>query len=252
MDIQYDKIMFPTVSDYPKEMFDISSPKGYRVGCGKAYLDSNVIAKRFFVRRIKEAVRLLPQRDYESVADIGTGSGFYLPLLSTIGKQVNAVDIAPVLDLTQKMILKKGLSNITFHKSDVRKLPFKDCYFDLMFCLSLIEHIEDQEKTLIEFKRVIKNDGILLLGYPLQNTPQTIFEGANRNMQFAKLFFRVNFRDAIRRINEARNYPHDHVADFKNIRKKAEKHFLLSDFTTVKLLGFPVYEILLLVHNNLA
>ena len=47
MDIQYDTIMFPTVSDYPEEMFDISSPKGYRVGCGKAYLDSNVIAKRF-------------------------------------------------------------------------------------------------------------------------------------------------------------------------------------------------------------
>ena len=77
------------------------------------------------------------------------------------------------------MILKKGLRNITFHKSDVRNLPFKTGYFDLMFCLSLIEHVEDQEKTLIEFKRVIKNNGILLLGYPLQNMPQIIFEGAN-------------------------------------------------------------------------
>src|SRR5438128_165825 len=135
MYIEYDKIMFPTINDYPEEMFDIRMPKGYRVGCGKAYLDSNIIARRFFVRRIKEAVRLLPQRDYQSVADIGTGSGFYLPLLAKIGKQVQAVDIAPVLDLTYKMILNKGLYNINFHKADVRKLPFGNNYFDLMFCL---------------------------------------------------------------------------------------------------------------------
>jgi ubiquinone/menaquinone biosynthesis C-methylase UbiE len=252
MDIDYTKIIFPTISDYPEEMFDITSPKGYRVGCARAYLESNIIAKRFFMRRIKEAFRLLPQRDYESVADIGTGAGFYLPLLASIGKQIHAVDIAPVLDLTHKMICKKGLQNISFYKSDVSSLPFKSGYFDLMFCLSLIEHIEDQQRTLIEFNRIIKAGGILILGYPLQNIPQNIFEEANRNLQFARLLFKLGITNAIKKRRESKFYAHDHVSDFKNIKQKAERCFSLVDSTVIRLLGFPVYEILLLIQQKSA
>ena len=123
MDIEHIETTFPTLNDYPQEMFALHMPKGYRVGCGRAYLRSNTITQRFFLKRIKEAFRLLPERDYDSVLDLGTGCGFCLPLLSRLAKHVHAVDINPVLGLSHKMILKKGLRNVTPCRADVARLP---------------------------------------------------------------------------------------------------------------------------------
>lgn len=153
---------FPTVNDYPEEIFDIRMPHGYRVCCTRAYLRSNVIARKFFVRRIREAFSLLPQQDYRLALDLGTGSGFYLPFLSKICKQVHGVDINPVLYLTNKMVLKKEIFNVRLCNADVTKLPFKSNKFDLLFSLNLIEHIPDQKKGLLEFNRVLKREGMMI------------------------------------------------------------------------------------------
>ena len=161
-------------------------------------------------------------------------------------KHVHAVDINPVLGLTHKMILKKGLRNVIPCKADVARLPFKSHCFDLLLCLSLIEHIQDQEQTLVEFKRVLRTDGTMVLGYPLQNLPQRVFEGLNRNIQFAKLFIQLPTSQAIIRIKESKQFPHDHVSDFSNVKKKAQVNFVLRDCVVIKLLGLSVYEIVLL------
>lgn len=244
MDI--DRTLFPTSNDYPHEMFEIGIPKGYRVGCGRAYLKSNLLTRSFFIKRIKEAFRLLPQQDYQTILDLGTGAGFYLPLLSRAGRKVYGVDLAPVLGLTHKMVVKKGINNVFLYKADITKLPFRSESFDLLFCLSLIEHIHEQEQAFLEFKRVIKKNGMLILGYPLQNLPQQIFEELNRNIQLAKLFIKFPLYQAIDKVKEAKRYGHNHVSDFGSISEKVKSCFLFKERSVVSLLGFQVYEILLL------
>lgn len=239
---------FPTINDYPEEIFDIRLPHGYHVGCTRAYLRSNVVARRFFVKRLKEAFRLLPKRDYNLALDLGTGSGFYLPLLSKLSKQVHGVDINPVLYLTNRMILKKELYNVKLYKSDVTSLPFKSNQFDLLFCLSLIEHIPDQEQGLLEFKRVLTKGGMLILGYPLQNLAQETFEGLNSVIQRSKLFLLLPLSESVKKYKELKEFPHHHASDFHHIKKIAQKIFTLREAITVKLLGFQVYEILLLTY----
>lgn len=241
-----DMTLFPTVNDYPHEMFDIGMPKAYRVGCGRAYLKSNSLTRSFFIKRIKEAFRLLPQRDYQTILDLGTGAGFYLPLLSQVGRKVYGVDLAQVLGLTHKMVVKKGINNVFLYKSDITKLPFKSESFDLLFCLSLIEHIPNQGQAFLEFKRVLKKNGILILGYPLQNLPQQIFEELNRYNQFAKFFIKFPLSQAIDKVKEAKRYGHNHVSDFGSISEKVKSYFMFRERSVVSLLGFQVYEILLL------
>ncbi|MDR6552083.1 SAM-dependent methyltransferase [Paenibacillus qinlingensis] len=59
--------------------------------------------------------------------------------------------------------------NITI--ADISKLPYEDAKFDVAFCISVMEHIEDmsvQLRALEEFKRVLKDGGklIITVDYP--------------------------------------------------------------------------------------
>ena len=54
------------------------------------------------------------------------------------------------------------------HKVDVEKdkFPFKEETFDLIFICEVIEHISDSTNLLIECKRILRKDGILVITTP--------------------------------------------------------------------------------------
>ena len=54
-------------------------------------------------------------------------------------------------------------------QADLVDLPYPDQTFDLAACLSVIEHMPDPDATLKEMARVLQPDGVLILGYPLEN-----------------------------------------------------------------------------------
>ncbi|OAS20631.1 class I SAM-dependent methyltransferase [Paenibacillus oryzisoli] len=63
------------------------------------------------------------------------------------------------------------LSIPKFAVSDISNLPYDDGKFDVVFCISVMEHIEDTEvqlRSLQEFKRVLKDHGklIITVDYP--------------------------------------------------------------------------------------
>ncbi len=45
-------------------------------------------------------------------------------------------------------------------------LPFKDREFDYLYSIHSFEHFEDQKKTIAEWKRVVKKEGIIALVHP--------------------------------------------------------------------------------------
>ena len=62
-------------------------------------------------------------------------------------------------------------------KSDIRDIPFKDKSIDGIWNLGVMEHFskKDINKILCEFKRVLKDDGTLLLFWPVTYSPNHIF-----------------------------------------------------------------------------
>ena len=51
-------------------------------------------------------------------------------------------------------------------QADVRKIPFKDNYFDVVYSFGLIEHFDDHKALIKEMARVLKKDGILITSWP--------------------------------------------------------------------------------------
>ncbi len=62
-------------------------------------------------------------------------------------------------------------------RADIRKLPFPDSSIDGIWNLGVMEHFskDDIQKILLEFRRVLKKDGVLLLFWPPRYAPYHYF-----------------------------------------------------------------------------
>jgi len=52
--------------------------------------------------------------------------------------------------------------------ADVTDLPFENNFFDKVFVLDVLEHVEDLDKAIEEIKRVLKTDGNIILSGPTE------------------------------------------------------------------------------------
>lgn len=51
-------------------------------------------------------------------------------------------------------------------EGDLTELPFEDESFDAIVCFATISHIEDRRRALAELRRVLREDGLLLISSP--------------------------------------------------------------------------------------
>lgn len=97
----------------------------------------------------------------KSILDAGCGTGFLAKKLEKHGK-VFAIDISPhAIKFAKRRKIRPKLASVT-------KIPFKDNHFDLLVSIDVLYHkrVDDDEKALKEFYRVLKPGGILILRLP--------------------------------------------------------------------------------------
>lgn len=98
----------------------------------------------------------------ERVLDAGCGPGSTLNVLARKGYRVTGLDRSgKMLELASRQLA--GLDNWDLVEGDIEALPFDDNSFDIVLSAGVIEYLESDEKVLLEFKRVLKNDGLLLI-----------------------------------------------------------------------------------------
>ncbi len=102
----------------------------------------------------------LKKRHDLDILDVGCGTGYNLTLLSRYGR-AQGVDMSPE---ALEFCRRRGVDQVTLHDAD--RLPFEDHSFDLLTAFDVIEHIEDDEGALLEFKRVLRPGGQLLIYTP--------------------------------------------------------------------------------------
>lgn len=51
---------------------------------------------------------------------------------------------------------------------DVRALPFADCSFDVILCQHVLEHVDDDRRSLAEIRRVTKKNGWAVISVPIR------------------------------------------------------------------------------------
>lgn len=100
-----------------------------------------------------------------SFLDAGAGLGPYSAFASPIFKQVYMYEFDDAeLNKARQNTIK--FTNISSEKVDLRKIPLNNSSVDLIICCEVLEHIPDECKALLEMKRVLKDNGRILISMP--------------------------------------------------------------------------------------
>jgi ubiquinone/menaquinone biosynthesis C-methylase UbiE len=116
----------------------------------------------------QHALQMAAIRNGERILEVafGTGLNFVEILKRNPGGWVEGIDISTkMLERAKKRISKTGQQNYTLHLCDCRYLPFEDGTFDVLMNQYLLDilPVEDFIPILLEFKRVLKNGGRIVL-----------------------------------------------------------------------------------------
>ncbi len=99
-----------------------------------------------------------------TVLDIASGEGYGSYLLSQNAKTVVGVDIDKTT--VQKAKQKYISSNLSYLQGNTNAIPSKDNTFDIIVSFETIEHHNQHEEMILEIKRVLKPNGILIISTP--------------------------------------------------------------------------------------
>ena len=102
---------------------------------------------------------------HRKVLDLGSGLGGYAIQWEADAERVVALD----LGVSSPAIQEAG---IPFVQGDACVLPFLSSSFDVVFCASLIEHVERPIALLREIKRVLHHGGTGYLSFPPFYSPR--------------------------------------------------------------------------------
>lgn len=102
--------------------------------------------------------------DGKNVLDVGSGDGYGCSLLAEKAAKVVGIDSSA--EAIQHARERYQAENLFFQKADAYSLPFENLSFDVVCSFQVIEHLKYPEKHLQEIKRVLTEDGVLLLSTP--------------------------------------------------------------------------------------
>jgi ubiquinone/menaquinone biosynthesis C-methylase UbiE len=123
---------------------------------------------RLYRARLRLALDLLGDGPFGSFLEIGYGSGIFLPELARRSSRLVAVDIHGESEKVGEMLATLGISADLVDAS-LFELPFAPGEFDALACISVLEHITELDRAMTEFRRVLKPNGIAVLGFPVRN-----------------------------------------------------------------------------------
>ncbi|MGB0716341.1 MAG: ArsR/SmtB family transcription factor [Phycisphaerae bacterium] len=98
------------------------------------------------------------------VADLGTGTGYLLPVLADHFAHVTAIDpSASMLDIARTRMSGSAIENVTLGSGDLVELPIDSGDVDLALAVLVLHHVEEPVRALREIGRVLRPGGLCLI-----------------------------------------------------------------------------------------
>ncbi len=141
--------------------------------------------------RAEKIVSLIPNLEEKKVLDLGCGGGFYS--IAALGKRSNdvtMVDISPVCVKAARLnMLRASGSSFEGIIAEATCLPFRNEWFDFVVSVDIIEHLRSDRKALFEFKRVIKNNGLLMIATQNSSSINYVIEATVQRRLFRRSYW---------------------------------------------------------------
>jgi ubiquinone/menaquinone biosynthesis C-methylase UbiE len=117
-------------------------------------------------KRLRMGLDLLPARA-SRILEVGVGSGILVPTLSSNFPHYTGTDLV-LADGLQRLVAPSCQAE--FVEADLlqnSRLP--EASYDVVICLSVLEHIADADGAASALARVLVKGGTLIAGYPMVN-----------------------------------------------------------------------------------
>lgn len=140
--------------------------------------DSNHIFFNYVFDYLDKKIRKAKGNAKVVVLDAGCGTGGHSVSLLDREYSVTAIDLSEyvIKNTSSRLKRHKKHHNITFKQDDITKLTFDDNSFDCVLCWGVLMHVPDIEKAISELSRVLKPEGILIVGEANMHSLQSIIK----------------------------------------------------------------------------
>lgn len=124
-----------------------------------------------------------------TILDAGSGDGSLSIRLAKDGFFIRAVDNSEEWCGIFEQRLKDApfKDKITIHCRGVEEIKFKPGYFDAVICGELLEHVNDDVKTLSDYYSFLKKKGILIISVPLANKEWDVSDSQGGHLRLYEL-----------------------------------------------------------------
>ena len=104
-----------------------------------------------------ELKQLILSNKYKNILEAGCGTGRWISSLDNENNKVFGLDYS----FEMLKVSNHGKLNLNVVNADAVNIPFKDNFFDLIFCVNAVHHFNDKVKFIRECKRTLSHNGTL-------------------------------------------------------------------------------------------
>lgn len=158
------------------------------------FIDPKVIGAEIHYEHLHRYAFAAKFAKQKKVLDLASGEGYGSHMLSKEAKQVIGIEIDE--KAVEHASAKYCNDNLEFIQGSIVDVPLKGRkVFDVIVCFEALEHIHDHEKLLSEIKRLLKDEGILIISTP--NKSAYTDEQKYNNPFHKKELYYENFRNLL-------------------------------------------------------
>ena len=159
---------------------------------------------------VESAMReALGERPFDSLLDLGTGTGRMLELLAPLYSRAVGIDSSPaMLSVARANLDRTGLGKAQVRLGDIQHLPFGRNAFDVVTIHQVLHYLDEPERAIAEAARVLRPGGRLLI---VDFAPHALEflreEHAHRRLGFARGALKSWVEAAGLKLEDARDLP---------------------------------------------
>lgn len=129
---------------------------------------SGIIGSRLLDNYFKAVRELIADSNLgkgSKAIEIGCGAGYSTKIINNFLPKGTKLMASEYVDYLVPKAQELN-PNVNIIQENIYELKHKDNTFDIVFLLEVLEHLDYPERALNEINRVLKDDGVLILGVP--------------------------------------------------------------------------------------